>query len=107
MAIMVRSVTPDQVLIHLRDKNGEGNNINNAREDTNYFADYKKQPIEDKDDSSQPNQTLCSICDRNDRIVTDRESGEIICGNCGMVISDKVEDTSHLERHIFSGGQIE
>ncbi len=107
MAIMVRSVTPDQVLIHLRDKNGEGNNINNAREDTNYFADNKKQPIEDKDDSSQPNQTLCSICDRNDRIVTDRESGEIICGNCGMVISDKVEDTSHLERHIFSGGQIE
>src|ERR687886_211856 len=107
MAIMVRSLTPDQVLIHLRDKNGEGNNINNAREDTNYFADNKKQPIEDKDDSSQPNQTLCSICNRNDRIVTDRESGEIICGNCGMVISDKVEDTSHLERHIFSGGQIE
>ena len=23
-----------------------------------------------------------------------------------MVISDQVEDTSHLERHIFTGGQI-
>jgi transcription initiation factor TFIIB len=65
----------------------------------------KKQRIEDKDNPSQPNQTLCSICNKNDRI-TDPESSEIICGNCGMVISDKVEDTSHLERHIFSGGQI-
>jgi transcription initiation factor TFIIB len=27
--------------------------------------------------------------------------------NCGMVISDKVEDTSHLERHVFVGGQID
>jgi transcription initiation factor TFIIB len=24
-----------------------------------------------------------------------------------MVLSDKVEDTSHSERHIFSGGQID
>jgi transcription initiation factor TFIIB len=24
-----------------------------------------------------------------------------------MVISDKIEDTSHLERHIFTGGQID
>src|ERR671933_860171 len=105
MAMMVRYLIPDQVLIHIRDKNDEDNNINNAREDTNYdFAVNKKQRIEDKDNSPQPNQTLCSICNRNDRIVTDSESGEIICGNCGMVISDKAEDTSHLERHIFSGG---
>jgi transcription initiation factor TFIIB len=108
MPIMVRYLIPDQVLIHLRDKNDEGNNINNAREDINYdFAVNKKQRIEDKDNPSQPNQTLCSICNRNDRIVTDPESGEIICGNCGMVISDKVEDTSHLERQIFREGQID
>ena len=51
---------------------------------------------------------VCSICNRNDRVITDTESGEIICSNCGMVISDKVEDASHLERHIFNGGgQIE
>jgi transcription initiation factor TFIIB len=51
---------------------------------------------------------VCSICDRNDKVITDTESGEIICGNCGMVISDKVEDSSHLERRIFNGGgQIE
>jgi transcription initiation factor TFIIB len=107
MAIMVRYLIPDQILIHHRDKNDDDNNINYAREHPNYdFAVNKKQRIEDKDHSSQPNQTLCCICNRNDRIVTDPESGEIICSNCGMVISDKVEDTSHLERHIFSGGQI-
>ena len=106
--MMVRYLIPDQVLIHIRDKNDEDNNINNAREDTNYdFAVNKKQRIEDKDNSSQPNQTVCSICNRNDRIITDPESGEIICGNCGMVISDKVEDTSHLERQIFREGQID
>jgi transcription initiation factor TFIIB len=49
----------------------------------------------------------CSICDRSDKVITDTESGEVICGNCGVVMSYKVEDTSHLERHIFSGGQIE
>jgi transcription initiation factor TFIIB len=51
---------------------------------------------------------VCSICNRNDKVITDTESGEIICSNCGTVISDKVEDVSHLERHISNGGgQIE
>ena len=50
----------------------------------------------------------CSICDRNDKVITDTESGEIICGNCGMVISDKVEDASHVEQHMFTqGGQLD
>ena len=49
----------------------------------------------------------CSICDRNDKVITDSESGEIICGNCGMVISDKVEDASHVEQHMFTRGQID
>jgi transcription initiation factor TFIIB len=38
--------------------------------------------------------------------VTDPESGEIICSSCGMVISDKIEDANHLERHVFTRGQI-
>jgi transcription initiation factor TFIIB len=51
---------------------------------------------------------VCPICNRNDKVITDTESGEIICSNCGTVISDKVEDASHLERRIFNGGgQIE
>jgi len=33
---------------------------------------------------------VCSMCQSN-RIITDSESGEIICSKCGQVISDKVE----------------
>jgi transcription initiation factor TFIIB len=108
---MVWYLTPDQVLIHHKDSKTnkkQDNDNNNSRANPNYdFSINKIQHIEDKDNfSTKPNQTLCSICNRSDRIVSDPESGEIICSNCGMVISDKVEDTSHLERHIFTGGQI-
>jgi transcription initiation factor TFIIB len=33
---------------------------------------------------------ICSICKSN-QIITDSESGELICSKCGQVISDKVE----------------
>jgi transcription initiation factor TFIIB len=45
---------------------------------------------------------VCSICKRNDRLVTDAESGEIICSSCGAVISDKVQDISRPERRSFN-----
>lgn len=35
---------------------------------------------------------LCSMC-KSDQTVTDPESGEIICGNCGLVLSDKVQES--------------
>jgi transcription initiation factor TFIIB len=35
---------------------------------------------------------ICSICDNSQRLVTDPESGEIICSNCGMVILDNVQE---------------
>ncbi|HJS82113.1 MAG TPA: TFIIB-type zinc ribbon-containing protein [Nitrososphaera sp.] len=35
---------------------------------------------------------LCGICKSN-RTVTDPESGEVICRNCGIVISDKILET--------------
>jgi transcription initiation factor TFIIB len=113
MAVMVWYLTPDQVLIHHRDsktnkKDDDDNNNNNDRENPNYDISIDKiQSIENKGNSSKDTQTLCSICKRSDRIVTDPESGEIICSNCGMVLSDKVEDTSHSERHVFTGGQID
>jgi transcription initiation factor TFIIB len=108
---MVWYLTPDQVLIHHRDsetnKKDDDDN-NNSRENPNYdFSVNKIQRIENKGNSSKPNQILCSTCNRSDKIITDTESGEIICSNCGMVISDKVEDTSHSERRVFSGGQID
>src|SRR5918911_3850042 len=110
---MVRYLTPDQALIHrtgsrTNHKKAADRDNDNCRENPrNDFSIGKIQSIKNKPDLSKQNQALCSICNRNDRIVTDPESGEIICSNCGMVISDKVEDTSHLERHIFSGWRID
>ena len=111
--MIVWYLIPDQALIHHRDskttsskKHDDSNN--NSIENPNYdFSIDKIQNIENRNNSSKPNQISCSICDRTDKIVTDSESGEIICSNCGMVLSDKVEDTSHSERHIFTGGQID
>ncbi|MFL6339239.1 MAG: transcription initiation factor IIB family protein, partial [Nitrososphaeraceae archaeon] len=107
---MVWYLTPDQVLIHHRDSktNKKDDDNNNSRENLNYDISIDKiQSIENKPDSSKYDQILCSTCKRSDKIVTDPESGEIICSNCGMVISDKVEDTGHSERRIFSGGQMD
>jgi transcription initiation factor TFIIB len=50
---------------------------------------------------SQKHVLLCSIC-KSDKIVTDTGSGEIICSNCGVVISDKLEEINRPERRIFS-----
>jgi transcription initiation factor TFIIB len=113
MVVMVWYLTPDQVLIHHRDSKTnkkQDNDNNNSRENPSYdFSIDKIQYIENKgnNSSTKPNQILCSICNRSDKIVTDPESGEIICSNCGIVLVDKVEDMSHLERRTFSGGQID
>ncbi|WP_148681003.1 transcription initiation factor IIB [Candidatus Nitrososphaera gargensis] len=44
---------------------------------------------------------LCSIC-KSDQTVTDPESGEIICRNCGLVLSDKAQE-SRPEWRAFTG----
>ena len=36
---------------------------------------------------------ICSLCSSQDQMVTDPESGEIICSNCGHVISEKALET--------------
>jgi transcription initiation factor TFIIB len=45
---------------------------------------------------------MCPICKRNDRIITDTVSGEVICSNCGTVVSDKVQDIGRPERRAFN-----
>jgi transcription initiation factor TFIIB len=50
--------------------------------------------------------TVCSMCKRSNSIVTDEESGEVICSNCGMVISDKIQDINHAERRAFSSEEM-
>ena len=36
--------------------------------------------------------------------ITDHESGEVICSNCGMVISDKIQSNGHEWRNFEQGG---
>jgi transcription initiation factor TFIIB len=49
----------------------------------------------------------CSVCSNKgvkSAVITDPESGEIICSNCGMVISQNIEDNSRPEWRSFGGG---
>ncbi len=36
---------------------------------------------------------LCSACNVGDKMITDLESGEIVCGSCGMVAQGQIQDT--------------
>ncbi len=38
------------------------------------------------------NSIECSICKKDQAIITDLDSGEIVCSKCGVVISDKIQD---------------
>lgn len=46
--------------------------------------------------------SLCSICKNDIRLVTGSESGEIICSNCGVVISDNAQDRCIPEWQFFN-----
>ncbi|MGB6674034.1 MAG: TFIIB-type zinc ribbon-containing protein [Candidatus Nitrosopolaris sp.] len=39
------------------------------------------------------NSIVCSTCKKDQTIITDQATGEIICSKCGLVISDKIQDT--------------
>jgi transcription initiation factor TFIIB len=107
---MVWYLTPDQVFIyHRNSKVNKKDDDDKSRETSSYDLSVNNvQSIENKSNSSKkPSEILCNTCKRGDKIITDPESGEIICSNCGMVLLDKVEDASHSEQHIFSEGQID
>ena len=50
--------------------------------------------IGSKGDDTFPGQRsiACSLC-KSESAITDPESAEIVCSKCGMVISDKIEET--------------
>jgi transcription initiation factor TFIIB len=50
------------------------------------------------------NSISCYLCHNNNYtdIITDPESGEVICSNCGMVITEKYEDTTNPEWRAFT-----
>jgi transcription initiation factor TFIIIB Brf1 subunit/transcription initiation factor TFIIB len=49
----------------------------------------------------------CSVCSskgvKSAIVITDPESGEVICSNCGMVISQNTEDNTRPEWRSFDG----
>ncbi len=49
----------------------------------------------------------CSVCRskgiKSAIVITDHESGEVICSNCGMVISQNIEDNTRAEWRSFDG----
>src|SRR5918912_1236862 len=49
----------------------------------------------------------CSICNIENTAITDPDSGEIVCSNCGMVIFDKIEDTIHPERRTYTLEEVD
>src|SRR2546425_6845414 len=47
---------------------------------------------------------VCFIC-KSDNVITDPESGEIVCSKCGMVISDKIQETRRESRTFLNTEQ--
>ena len=48
---------------------------------------------------------LCPLCNRHTNIITDQESGEIVCINCGSVVTDKAQET-RAEWNAFNSDDI-
>lgn len=44
----------------------------------------------------------CSVCGRVHTSISDPESGEVLCGYCGLVISEKDIDITNPERRAFT-----
>ncbi|MRN61471.1 MAG: transcription initiation factor IIB, partial [Nitrosopumilales archaeon] len=36
---------------------------------------------------------VCSVCNKNNETVTDPDSGELICGNCGTVLLENIVES--------------
>ena len=106
--VMVWFTTPDQILIRDRGSEaGKEKDSNSKRRSLSYdFTFDTEQTLEDKDNMTSPNdtQTSCSVCKRSDKMITDPESGEVICSSCGVVLLDKIEDISRPERRVFGSG---
>ena len=44
----------------------------------------------------------CSVCGRMHTSISDPESGEVLCSNCGLVIAEKNIDLAKPERRVFT-----
>ena len=117
---MVRLPFPD----HARFQKSQPDDDHHKEENQNHDHHYQEQrifPTERylvKENENNNNQNalavesqeqqhvlFCSICKISDKVVTDPESAEIICSNCGMVISDKIQQINKPERRTFDTEQ--
>jgi transcription initiation factor TFIIB len=49
----------------------------------------------------------CPTCKSHLLVITDPESGEIICSKCGMIVLDKIQNINQPERRAFSNEELE
>ncbi|MFZ0510851.1 MAG: TFIIB-type zinc ribbon-containing protein [Candidatus Nitrosopolaris sp.] len=54
--------------------------------------------------SMMQNSVVCPICKSNN-VITDPESGEIVCSKCGRVISDKIQEIRQESRTFLNTEQ--
>jgi transcription initiation factor TFIIB len=47
------------------------------------------------------NSIVCSICEKDELVITDPESGEIICSRCGQVVLERIQE-ERLEWRAFN-----
>ena len=79
-----------------KNKMGNSNNNNNNNNNKSNNRNNNKLDLSSSSSSTSPkllrsnSDLVCSIC-KSYQIITDAESGELICSNCGQVISNKVE----------------
>lgn len=73
-----------------RNQNKIGNRNNNSNSNNNKYSNKQELSSSNSKLPESYSDLVCSICKSN-RIITDAESGELICSNCGQVISNKVE----------------
>src|SRR5919202_4554786 len=70
--------------------NNNNNNSNNNRNNKQALSSSSSSSFTNSKSLKSYSDLVCSICQSN-QIITDTESGELVCSNCGQVISNKVE----------------
>jgi transcription initiation factor TFIIB len=81
-----------------RNNNNSNNNNNNNKQELSSSSNPKLL--------KSYSDLVCSICKSN-QIITDAESGELICSNCGQVISNKVEQEGPEWRNFDSSSSAQ
>jgi transcription initiation factor TFIIB len=104
---MVLIPFPDHARYHKSDTDNQEENQNHYYHQKHLIPTMGYPVKENNQKAAQEQQDFlfCSIC-KSDKVVTDLESGEIICSNCGMIISDKIQQISRPEQHTFNAAEL-